>query len=682
MKKIIDKFFSSVSDGLRFSNIRTRLVASFLLLSLIPLTIIGIIAYNKSNKAITDKISAYSEENMKQVASNIKTLASKYEGTVKDISLAEEVQNNISKLADSLPLERARARTTLDSYLTRKMIGIKNPIYEIYCSDAVRINSRSILQFVSKEKYNAILEMTKNTNDYVWTLVNDGEDHFNLLITYKIVELESQEYLGIACFVIPHTLFSEIFSDMNLGTGTKVFLTDSQGKIIASREPEIPAGHVLEPASLIEKLKVEDQSFDFDINGGNYLVASAPIEGKDWRIVSTIPYDYLESESNDIKNTIILIGIICLLVALILALIITESISNPLKNLVGLMAEAKAGNLAINLKDKKKDEISEVIGHFNSMVMRLRELFAKVSKSSNQVHSESDQLASYAARLNAISGNVFQMMEQVALGAQDQALGVNNSVASMNHLANNIKNVESKIFTIADVVGGTQKLSAEALESVGLLNDKAIQTKEASSQIAENINDLYTHMKEIKSVLKVISNISEQTHLLALNATIEAARAGASGQGFGVVANEIKKLADQSNASSKTIHSIINTIQMKADVAVEATKSAEETIDEQMLAVRKTDESFKLIYSSMESLVSCIEDINLSIQKVTEDRNVTLESMENISAVVEQSAATTQQVSTATREQMGDTENVSALAKSLEDMASELMQSVALFKIE
>jgi methyl-accepting chemotaxis protein len=682
MKELNSKILSNIRDGLRVSSIRTRLVASFLILSLVPLGIIGVIAYNRSNKAIMYKISTYSEENMKQVASNIKTLASKYEVTVNDISLAEEVQNNIDLLDDPLPLVRARAKSTLDSYMTRKMIGLENPIYELYCSETVRINSKSILQFVSKENYTAILEKTKNTDDYVWTLVDDGDGNFNFLITYKIVSLETKEYLGIACLVIPHTHFSEIFADMNLGNGTKVFMINDEGTVIASREPDIAVGHPYEPAQLIQELKANPHSFDFNIIGSKYLIASSPIPGKDWRIVSTIPYSYLSSESNAIRNTIILVAIACLIFAVIFAFLITLSISDPLKNLVGLMAQAKSGNLAINLNDKKKDEIGEVIGHFNSMVMRFRELLTKVSNSANKVHTESDQLATYAARLNSISNSVNQMMEQVALGAQEQAHGVSNSVASMNHLANNIKNVEEKIVTISDVVVSTQKLSGEALESVDLLNEKAMQTKDASLQIAENINDLYAHMKEIKSVLKVISNISEQTHLLALNATIEAARAGASGQGFGVVANEIKKLADQSHASTKNIQEIINTIQAKADVAVEATRSAEQTLLEQMQAVNKTDESFKLIYSAMESLVSCIEDISLSIQKVSDDRNITLESMAHISAVVQESAATTQEVSSVTREQMEDAENVSALSKSLEDMAKELMESVTFFKIK
>lgn len=681
MKEVNSRLLSRISNGLRVSNIRTRLVVSFLVLSLIPLATIGLIAFNKSNKAIMSKISDYSEENMKQVASNIKTLASKYEVTVKDISLAEEVQSNIELLDDPLPLVRARARNTLDSYMTRKMIGFENPIYEIYCSDTVRINSKSILQFVSKENYDAIIEKTKNSDDFVWTLVNDGDDHFNLLITYKIVGLETNEYLGIACFVIPHTLFSDIFADMNLGEGTKVFMLDNQGTVIASREPEIVVGHTYEPATINTELQTAMRSFNYHINNEQYLVASSPIEGKDWYIVSTIPYTYLESESNGIKYTILLIAIACFAFAIALSFLITETISHPLKNLVGLMAEAKSGNLAVNLQDMKKDEIGEVIGNFNSMVMRFRELLTKVSNSANKVHAESDQLASYAERLNSISNSVNHMMEQVASGAQEQAQGVSNSVTSMNHLASNINNVEAKIVTISDVVTGTQKLSGEALESVDLLNQKAMLTKEASMQIAENINDLYTHMKEITKVLKVISNIAEQTHLLALNATIEAARAGASGQGFAVVANEIKKLADQSNASSKTIQQIINTIQAKADIAVEATRSAEQTIDEQMQAVSKTDESFKLIYSSMESLVSCIEDIKLSIQKVSEYRSITLDSMSQISAVVQEAAATTEEVSSVTREQMEDAQNVSALSKSLEDMASELMQSVGLFKI-
>lgn len=684
MRKHMNQFFSTVSNGMRVSHIGTRLVISFFILSLVPILIIGMIAYNKSNKAITEKIATYSEENMRQVAINIQTLASKYEQFLNDISVDEDFQTNIKKLYDENPLERAKSRTFLESYMKLKMLGFSNPVFEIYCTDIERVNIKDMtpLSYVSEKDYLSIIEKTKNSSDSIWTLISDGKGNYNLLLSDKIVNINNGKFLGVTSIVIPTAFFSGIFEDMNIGVGTKVFMTDFQGVVIASREPDIVTGQAYEPVSMIEKFKTEKGSFIFDIKNKPHLIASSPISGNDWRIVSTIPFAYLNSESEGIKTTILFIGVICLIIAVIVSLLITESISYPLKKLVGLMSEAKSGNLAITLKDKKKDEIGEVISHFNSMVLNFRELLTKVRVSSDKVLTESDQLASYASELNTTSGNVNQMMEQVALGAQDQAIGVNNSVARMNHLANKIKNVEDNIVTISDVVGGTQKLSGEAMESVSFLNDRAVQTRKASMKIAENINDLYTHMKEIKSVLKVISDISEQTHLLALNAAIEAARAGASGLGFGVVANEIKKLADQSSASSKIIHSIIITIQMKADIAVEATRSAEKTIDEQMLAVNKTDESFRLIYSSMERLVSYIEDISSNIQQVIDDRNTTLESMENISAVIEQSAATTQQISAATHKQMEKADSVSTLSKSLEDMAIQLMNSVSLFMIK
>lgn len=682
MNKIFTKMFSSLSEILRFSKIRTRLFISLLILSFIPLVITGIIAYSKSKASIHEKVSAYSSENMKQIAGNVDTAIKKFEGYISDIALSLDVMDGIDLINSGDKLAKVKATQDMIKYLTAKTVSWGSPLYEIYVTEEHRVNSKPIEDNIPGEVYRSIVETTKNSNGTIWTMVQDNKGNYCLLVSSRILRFNTDEVIGVVTIVVNPNEFSKIFRDINIGEGSSLFMLDTDGVIIASGDDSLKVGSVYDPVDLTAQFDSEQKPFDYVLQNGKNLVSYSRIGTRNWYAVSTVPYTFLNEESNDIRNVIIIIAVLCLLVALLMSLVITRSISEPLKRLIRLMSEAKAGNLAINLQDRKKDEISEVISHFNSMVKNFRELLTKVSISSDKVLAESDELASYAEKLSTLSGQVASMMQQISSGAQDQAEGVNVSVTCMSKLDENIKLVEDKMYSVYSAVSDTKQLSENALVSVGVLNEKADITRDAAGQITENINELHSFMQEIKKILKIITGISEQTNLLSLNASIEAARAGAYGYGFAVVAEEIKKLADQSKSSSNMIHEIITKIQNKTDQAVKAAKNSSIAISEQMAALRQTDESFKLIHEAMEQMMAHIAEINSRIAEVTRNRIETLDSMQNISAVIEESASATQEVSAASQEQMTGAESVFNLSGSLRSMAYELKKSVSYFKID
>lgn len=682
MKEFFTKIFSSLSEILRFSKIRTRLFISLLILSFIPLVITGIIAYSKSKASIHEKVSAYSSENMKQIAGNVDTAIKKFEGYISDIALSLDVMDGIDLINSGDKLAKVKATQDMIKYLTAKTVSWGSPLYEIYVTEEHRVNSKPIEDNIPGEVYRSIVETTKNSNGTIWTMVQDNKGNYCLLVSSRILRFNTDEVIGVVTIVVNPNEFSKIFRDINIGEGSSLFMLDTDGVIIASGDDSLKVGSVYDPVDLTAQFDSEQKPFDYVLQNGKNLVSYSRIGTRNWYAVSTVPYTFLNEESNDIRNVIIIIAVLCLLVALLMSLVITRSISEPLKRLIRLMSEAKAGNLAINLQDRKKDEISEVISHFNSMVKNFRELLTKVSISSDKVLTESDELASYAEKLSTLSGQVASMMQQISSGAQDQAEGVNVSVTCMSKLDENIKLVEDKMYSVYSAVSDTKQLSENALVSVGVLNEKADITRDAAGQITENINELHSFMQEIKKILKIITGISEQTNLLSLNASIEAARAGAYGYGFAVVAEEIKKLADQSKSSSNMIHEIITKIQNKTDQAVKAAKNSSIAISEQMEALRQTDESFKLIHEAMEQMIAHIGEINSYIVEVTRNRIETLDSMQNISAVIEESASATQEVSAASQEQMTGAESVFNLSGSLRSMAYELKKSVSYFRID
>lgn len=460
------------------------------------------------------------------------------------------------------------------------------------------------------------------------------------------------------------------------------FIKDEIAKL-EKKNAENRAAALKNQKSVNDVLKFQtEQVFKGKLAAGQCLVAYSPIENTDWYVVSTIPFSYLNAETNKIGVSIVIIGFICFLLSLLLSYIISKSISIPLNRLVSLMKEAKNGNLSVNINVRHKDEISEVNRNFNDMLSNISSLVSKVNTSALSVLNNSEKIYTSSEQSSVVSEQVATTIQQIAKGASEQAEETSECVNQMNKLSNDINNVGSGMKTVSGVISETKNLSENALSVVKSLSDKALETRSVSENIINDINNLNSDMKEIKKVVKVIVAIAEQTNLLSLNAAIEAARAGDAGKGFAVVADEVKKLADRSKDASITINNIINNIQHKTEQTVTAANNAGTIVNQQMEAVENTDTVFRTIFDTMEGLSRHIGNVEDSVKDILVSKEKTMEAIENISAVSEEAAATAEEVSASTQEQMASSEELSKLAKELTDMSRELSDSISMFKIK
>lgn len=405
-------------------------------------------------------------------------------------------------------------------------------------------------------------------------------------------------------------------------------------------------------------------------------------------IISIIPliilgiFSYINTEANSIRNSVVLFISISILFSILFSYLISLSISFPLNNMKKLINKAKEGDLAQSIKDDSKDEIGDVIRGFNYMIENIRNLILEVSNVSQKVISNSMLLNSASEKSKIASKQINEVMNQVAIGASDQAENLANGVGSINILSDDINKVEEDMKFMSETTNGTKKLSQDSLNVVKTLNEKAFQTSSASTQFIKDINRLGKDMEQIVKITKTIATIADQTNLLSLNASIEAARAGEAGRGFSVVANEVKKLADQSKDSSREITFIIDNILQKTSDTTKVAHNANKLMEEQMGIVKETDISLASIYKSMGSLMERVDNVSKSIESVLNSKENASESIENVSAISQETASISEEVSATTQEQVSSLEELSELSKSLDEMSKKLNESISVFKIE
>jgi Methyl-accepting chemotaxis protein len=346
------------------------------------------------------------------------------------------------------------------------------------------------------------------------------------------------------------------------------------------------------------------------------------------------------------------------------------------------MNKAKEGNLTLHVTDYCKDEIGEVTSSFEDMVGKINILVKDVKILAENVSDNTKLIAEVSEYSFASSEEIAATMSEIAKGASDQAVSVNEGMNCMNSLSEGINMVNGKTQNVYLVLEEIKKVKEEAVISVKTLSDKAEKTNEASVKIVEDVNILNSDIKDIKVIVKLIVDVAEQTNLLALNAAIEAARAGEAGRGFAIVADEVRKLADKSKQASVQIDKIISDIQEKTEIVVKEANISSVTVREQMNAVGKTDAAFKTIFENMNQIDNQLKEMVESIGEIVKSKDRTKIEMESISSISEETAATTGQVSDATQEQIKNIQKVSEFAQELNELVENLNGAISQFKVD
>ena len=399
----------------------------------------------------------------------------------------------------------------------------------------------------------------------------------------------------------------------------------------------------------------------------------------------TVKLGQSQQQVNNLETQNNIINIVLTLVALtlggLIAFFLSGNMAKSLQQLQAASAKIAEGNLTEEVTGQSKDEFGELAQSFNKMTKDLRELIREIIDTASTLGATSEELSAAAEEATASSEQVSDTLGQLASGAADQAISVENAGSVIEQLSANARHVAVN----AESVSQSSSKAAQAAELGALQAENAVQKidkiQAVSAQTAEAVLQLGDQSKQIGQIVDVIKGIADQTNLLALNAAIEAARAGEQGRGFAVVAEEVRKLAEQSSTSATQIATLIGNIQHETERAVEVMEKGKGEVIAGVEAVTLAGNSFQTIVIEVNTVVEEIRQVSAATQQMTSGASQAVQSVEGIGVIAEQSAASTQEVSAAAEEQSATMASVSQSAEALAQLGERLSRLVARFKV-
>ncbi|WP_096551871.1 methyl-accepting chemotaxis protein [Ureibacillus thermosphaericus] len=389
---------------------------------------------------------------------------------------------------------------------------------------------------------------------------------------------------------------------------------------------------------------------------------------------------FIDQLEKRIMTVSLIVTAVMIVIGILLALFIGNRISKPLNSLVQYAKTFSTGDLSQSININRQDEIGILANSFEEMRKNLSHIIDNVKEKSEGIHLTSQTLSESFEELDQASKQIATSTDEEAKGAEERANHIERISNMISEISSSISNVDEQTKVIKNLTDQTSQQAEKGNVQVEIITEQMNKIKQNGMVSKENLSNLGKKLEHINEIIKIIQEISSQIHLLSLNASIEAARAGEAGKGFSVVAQEVQKLANQTDGSIKTISKAIVEINEQANLVLNLNQQDYEDIVKGVEIVEDNGRLFNSIFESVEQLAKGIDTIVKSTEDLDQASDKILMSIQEISAISEQGVAATQEISASAVQQNNTIDYLKQQNSDLKLLADNLQDMIKQFK--
>ncbi|AFM02168.1 methyl-accepting chemotaxis protein [Desulfitobacterium dehalogenans ATCC 51507] len=660
-------------------SIRTKLVIYFSILVLLSSLALGYLSLSRASDALT----AEAEKALTSLADDAARLTESrleiQKKTLEMIALREDIQTMDWQVQQPILQRQVPNTNFLD-------IGV------VQLDGTVNYSDGSTSQLGDRDYVKKALKRETNVSDLIISRVTNDR-----VIMYATPIIHDGQVVGALIGRRDGNALSLIAEDTGYGQKGYGYMINSQGTVVAHPDSE----KVRNQFNPIEEVK-GDQSLtsiavlfenvlkegrgvgSYTFNGQDLYAGYAPIQGSNWIFIITAGQEEVLSAIPALQRNIIIAGVVILLVSIGLVILIGNSMAKPIMKVAECAERIAQLDVTHDVPEaflKKEDEIGTLAKGIQVITSSLREFIRDVRESSEQVAAVSVQLTGSTQQSAAVAEEVSKAISEIAKGASEQAgnteegavkaVRLGQVIEKDLELAKALNTASYKVSTVVD----------EGLKEIDNLTHISEENNEATLEIRQVIYKTNESSQKIGQASSVIASIAEQTNLLALNAAIEAARAGDAGRGFSVVAEEIRKLAEQSSASTKSIDLMVKELQDNSQDAVKNMEKVSMISKQQTESVMTCQDKYRVIAQSMAEAIQAVNELNASEAEMDKIKDEILLTLQTLSAIAEENSAATEEVTASMEEQTASIQEIAASSEGLSDLAQSLKTVIMKFRL-
>lgn len=664
----------------KFRGIRVSLIGAFAI-PVILIAALGIVSYQRALKGIADNYEKTAMDTVKSAGSYFDVMYTFVSSSVNQLAGNDKLKER-PEYGENKGVHKAIISTlTSDEFMNQIHILSSQ---EIGISTKAGVVRQDMLKdFLESDEGKIFTKSSKNSvwvgkHEFLDQKLGTKQEDYGIAYIKKLSNNTGKAYAYIIADVGTRKI-QEALTDLTKEKGNITGFITSDGREILGKRSEEKV--FLSQNFYKSALKDTDTSGSGYVTykGSSYLFLYSKVEKSGGMVCELIPKAVIIKKAGDIRIITIGFVVAACIIAVITVNNLAAGIGRAVKLLTKEFSKVSSGNLTGNIDVKRKDEFALLADEANHMIGSMKVMLKKAAGTGSTAAVSAGEMAFVVKGFHTSAKEITKAIGDIEEGVVQQVCDTAGCLEQISVLSEKVGRVYENTGEIERDVKGTMAITEKGLSIVDDLGTSARATTEITGKVISNIEELSKKSEDIETIVSAINAIAGQTTLLSLNASIEASRAGSFGQGFGVVAEEIRVLAERSLQASKNITEIIKDIQASTGETAHTAKEAQDIVKGQTEAIHRTIDSFHDISSHIEHLNQSLTELTSGIQEIEETKRETYNALENISSVVSQTAAAAGQINDSAGSQLRAAEELDNAAVKLREDITILDKTLSSF---